>query len=336
MEHLYEMKLVHEQSHELLRLMCKEVSNSYQDEMLNDEIYSAIHCAIKEGIFEFFRDVLKANPDLLLLHDENKRNVFMFAVQCHQAKIFSLIISSGLDRIQGAALQMQREVQWFEIFKLYLNKRGKISFAKFLHYYYYHHHHHHYHQHHLRSQYSPRIIYRATHKGLLKEGEKWMKDTTTSCTVVAALILTVMFAAAFTVPGGNNQGTGLPVFFNKRLFMLFMVSDSLSLFSSLTSVLMFLGILTSRYTEEDFLIYLPTKMIIGLSTLFFSIAAMMIAFSSGLLLILDEELIMVIPVICFTSIPVALFVLMQFPLLVDMFISTYGSSIFDRKMKPWL
>ncbi|KAG6667490.1 uncharacterized protein LOC122314630 isoform X2 [Carya illinoinensis] len=343
-EHLYKMKLVHEQSHELLRLMCKEVSNSYQDEMHNGEIYSVIHCAIKEGIFEFVRDVLKANPDLLLLRDENKRNVFMFAVQCRQAKIFSLVyglnlknrmlntrdifknkilhlagmppISSGLDRIQGAALQMQREVQWFKEVQSVIPPRDSEVVN--------------------RDNKTPRELFIEQHKDLLKEGEKWMKDTANSCTVVAALILTIMFAAAFTVPGGNNQGTGLPVFFNKRLFMLFMVSDSLSLFSSVTSVLMFLGILTSRYTEEDFLIYLPTKMIIGLSTLFFSIAAMMIAFSSGLLLILDEQSFMVIPAICFASIPVALFVLMQFPLLVDMFISTYGSGIFDRKMKPWL
>ncbi|KAG6667491.1 hypothetical protein CIPAW_01G104800 [Carya illinoinensis] len=308
-EHLYKMKLVHEQSHELLRLMCKEVSNSYQDEMHNGEIYSVIHCAIKEGIFEFVRDVLKANPDLLLLRDENKRNVFMFAVQCRQAKIFSLVyglnlknrmlntrdifknkilhlagmppISSGLDRIQGAALQMQREVQWFKEVQSVIPPRDSEVVN--------------------RDNKTPRELFIEQHKDLLKEGEKWMKDTANSCTVVAALILTIMFAAAFTVPGGNNQ-----------------------------------GILTSRYTEEDFLIYLPTKMIIGLSTLFFSIAAMMIAFSSGLLLILDEQSFMVIPAICFASIPVALFVLMQFPLLVDMFISTYGSGIFDRKMKPWL
>ena len=80
----------------------------------------------------------------------------------------------------------------------------------------------------------------------MKEGEKWMKDTATSCTVVGALIATIMFAAAFTVPGGNDQNTGIPMFFNENLFMLFIVSDSLSLFSSATSVFMFLGILTSR------------------------------------------------------------------------------------------
>ena len=110
------------------------------------------------------------------------------------------------------------------------------------------------------------------HKELVIEGEKWMKDTATSCSVVGALIVTIMFAAAFTVPGGTDQNTGFPMFLHKKIFMLFILSDAISLFSSTTSVLMFLGILTSRYAEEDFLKSLPKKMIIGLSTLFFSIA----------------------------------------------------------------
>ncbi|KAB1212397.1 Pentatricopeptide repeat-containing protein PNM1, mitochondrial [Morella rubra] len=90
----------------------------------------------------------------------------------------------------------------------------------------------------------------------------------------------------FTVPGSNNQATGYPLFLSRKIFILFVISDALSLFSASTSVLMFLGILTSRYTKDDFLESLPRKMIIGLSTLFFSIAAMMITFCAALLIIL--------------------------------------------------
>jgi cation transporter-like permease len=145
-----------------------------------------------------------------------------------------------------------------------------------------------------------------------------------------------MFAAAFTVPGGNKQDTGFPVFLNEKVFMLFIISDALSLFSATTSVLMFLGILTSRYAEDDFLESLPRKMIIGLSTLFFSIATMMIAFCATLLIMLQGQSWIIIPVICLASIPITLFVLMQFPLLVELFISTYGPGIFDKKMERWV
>ncbi|KAF5442121.1 hypothetical protein F2P56_037169, partial [Juglans regia] len=127
---------------------------------------------------------------------------------------------------------MQREVQWFKVvesicppsFKETLNKDGL----------------------------TPGQLFTKDHQKMRKEGERWMKDTATSCTVVGALIITIMFAAAFTIPGGNNQDTGMPILVHDKLFTLFIVADSLSLFSSTTSVLMFLGILTSRYAEEDF------------------------------------------------------------------------------------
>ena len=76
---------------------------------------------------------------------------------------------------------------------------------------------------------------------------------------------------------------------------------------------------------------LPRKMIIGISTLFFSIAAMMTAFSAALFLMLHEQSWIFKPVIYLASIPITLFVLMQFPLLVAMEISTYRPSIFEGK-----
>ncbi|XP_042958016.1 ankyrin repeat-containing protein NPR4-like [Carya illinoinensis] len=160
-----------------------------------------------------------------------------------------------------------------------------------------------------------------------------MKGTATSCTVVGTLIITIMFAAVFTILGGKRKDTGLPIFMHDKLFQLFIVAYSLSLFSSSTSVLMFLGILTSRYAEEDFLISLPKKMIIGLFALFFSIATMIIAFSTALLLVLSGKYWIVVPIIGLAGVPIIVFVLMQFRLLIDMLGSTYGSSIFDRKMK---
>ncbi|TQD93086.1 hypothetical protein C1H46_021293 [Malus baccata] len=147
-----------------------------------------------------------------------------------------------------------------------------------------------------------RDLFTKNHKELAKEGERSMKATATSCTVVAALIVTIMFIAVFSVP-----------------------------------VLTFLGILNSRYAEDDFLKSLPTKMMIGLFTLFSSIVAMMIAFSSTLFLMLEAKKWMVYPMILLASVPVVSFVWMQFSLLVEIFISTYGAGIFliNQKSKPW-
>ena len=184
---------------------------------------------------------------------------------------------------------------------------------------------------------TPRELFTMNHEKLKMEAEDSMKGTSTSCTVVAALIVTMMFAAAFTVPGGNNGDTGEPIFLTKKLFMVFIISDTLSLVSSTTSVILFLGILTSRYAEDDFLKNLPVKMMIGLSTLFISIVTMMIAFSSALIIMLHKEYSWaVIPCILATSIPVVSFIWLQFPLLIEIFWSTYGPGIFDKKGKRWI
>ena len=160
-----------------------------------------------------------------------------------------------------------------------------------------------------------------------------MKGTASSCTVVAVLIVTIMFAAIITVPGGNKQDLGFPIFLDEKVFMLFIISYALSLLSYSTSLLMFLGVLTSRYVEEDFLRSLPIKMMIGLSTLILSIATMMITFCASLFIIRPGKSRVVVPVICLANVPVTLFAWMQFRLLNEMVISTYGLRILDKKAK---
>ncbi|KAF2295820.1 hypothetical protein GH714_034145 [Hevea brasiliensis] len=83
--------------------------------------------------------------------------------------------------------------------------------------------------------------------------------------------------------------------------------------------------------EEDFLELLPKKLIIGLSTLFLSIAAMIIAFCATLIIMLDGDLELIIPIVLMASVLVAIFIFLQFPLLVDIFTSTYGPGMFNKK-----
>ncbi|KAH7565558.1 hypothetical protein JRO89_XS09G0227000 [Xanthoceras sorbifolium] len=155
-----------------------------------------------------------------------------------------------------------------------------------------------------------------------------MKDTATSCSVVAALIITVVFTAAFTVPGGLDS-QGRPNFIHELSFKIFAISIALALFSSTASVQMFLGILTSRYAEDDFLLSLPKKLITGLMLLFFSIASMMVAFAATFYIVISHPWRWVTFLVAsLGAVPVTLFAGMQFPLLVDIFRSTYGPGIY--------
>ncbi|PON71154.1 PGG domain containing protein [Parasponia andersonii] len=347
---IYELKLIHVQSQELLRCILGNLKTFMSEDrrLVTDVAHQAMFQAVEEGNVEFVIEISRTIPELIRHVDHRQRSVFSYAVECRQAEIFSLVHgfvilkeeiaaitddygntvlhmagklapSSHLSRISGAALQMQRELQWFKEVEsimqnklinkeYYLNGKGM----------------------------TPREFFTENHKELAKDGEKWMKETAANCTFVAALIVTIMFAAAFMVPGGNDQENKLTTISHEKWFLLFIISDAISLFSSTTSVLMFLGILTSRYYEDAFLRSLPTKLIIGLSTLFFSIATMMISFCSALYVMMQGQQCILIPVILLASVPVTLFVSLQFPLLVEIFVSTFGSGMFTRKYENWL
>ena len=181
---------------------------------------------------------------------------------------------------------------------------------------------------------TPRNLFTENHKDLRKDGEKWMRGTAAQSMLVATLIATVVFAAAFTVPGGNNQDTGIPILLRKKYFMIFAVSDAIALFSSSTSILVFLSILTSRYAEDDFLESLPSRLMFGLITLFVSIISMMVTFTITFFLVFGHGFPWApILIAVFACVPVTLYFGLQYPLMADIFRSTCGSRFLFRPGK---
>ncbi|KAK4368295.1 hypothetical protein RND71_012087 [Anisodus tanguticus] len=340
-----ETKLVHLQALELVKRSWKEVLllNDSQIGNLLRSPSRPLFVAAELGNFEFIVELIQSYPDLIWKVDEESQSIFHIAVIHRQEKIYKLIYNIGAHKdiitsyksrnnenilhlaaklaptnrlgiVSGAALQMQRELLWFKEVETIVQasyKEMRDSKGR-----------------------TPRMLFTEEHKELVKEGEKWMKETASSCMLVAALITTVMFAAIFTVPGGSNNDTGTPIFLKEKTFILFSMMDALALFSSVISILMFLSILTSRYAEEDFLSTLPKRLIIGFISLFIAIAAMLVAFSSSFFIVLGHQMAwIVIPVAALASIPITLFAFLQFPLLYDMIRSAYGSGIFTFTSK---
>ncbi|XP_042487981.1 uncharacterized protein LOC122068154 isoform X2 [Macadamia integrifolia] len=345
---VHDTKVMNIQALEVVKFIWNEILllKSWQISSILAEPSRPLFTAAELGIVEFITVLIQSYPDLIWKIDDESRSIFHTAVAYRQEKIFNLIYdigalkdliasyvdsngnnmlhlaatlapSSRLNTISGAALQMQREYQWFkEVEKIVLPLYTETKNLEVR---------------------TPAMMFTEEHANLVKQGEKWMKNTASSCMVVATLIATVVFAAAFTVPGGNNNTNGTPIFIEAKSFMVFAISDALALFSSATSVLMFLSILTSRYAEEDFAKSLPKRMTIGLATLFVSIATMMIAFSATLAIVLDSRMTWVaIPIALFACVPVTVFALLQFPLFIDMIRSTYGFGVFKRSAKPML
>ena len=132
-------------------------------------------------------------------------------------------------------------------------------------------------------------LFATTNKELRDAARDWLKRTSEGCSVVAVLIATVAFAAAYTIPGGANQNTGVPVLLYQPFFVVFTATDAISLACALTSVVIFLTILTAPFRLEDFKHSLLNKLILGFTFLFLSVSMMMIAFSATIILMIRSK-----------------------------------------------
>ncbi|XP_041027338.1 uncharacterized protein LOC121267517 [Juglans microcarpa x Juglans regia] len=301
--------------------------------------------AARSGNVEFLIVLIRSYPDLIWRVDEKNRSIFHLAIKYRQESVFNLIYELGsikgiialytdqdnnnmlhlaaeiappdrLNTISGAALQVQRELLWFKE----IEKIVQHSYTEMMNL-----------DENKKPADTPWELFTQTHQNLQKEGEKWMKDTANYSMLVATLIATVVFTAAFTVPGGNNQDLGTPIFLRNKWFMAFFISDAITLLSSSTAILIFLSILTSRYAEEDFLQSLPARLLFGLTALFISIAGMVVTFSATCFLVYDSEIASIpIVIISLAGIPVTLFFILHFRLWADIFRSMYGSRFLFR------
>ncbi|XP_019172760.1 PREDICTED: uncharacterized protein LOC109168172 [Ipomoea nil] len=337
---------LHHQVVKLLKCLCDQLKTLDETQVISLTTRHALFEATSLDIWPFILNIAEAYPMSVYFVNNMGQNILHVAVMNRSENVFNLVCGTSvlmaylpdnrdfyknntlhfaaklaplhkLNLVSGAALQMQRELQWFKEVK-------KITPSKYL-------------SSRNEDEKTPSMVFTEEHKELKEAGEKWMKDTATSCTIAAALIVTVVFAAAITVPGGNSGENGLPIFTNHNAFTIFGISNAASLFTSATSLLVFLCILTSRYAEEDFLYALPKRLIIGLFTLILSIIFMMIAFSATVYLVFGQNRRGVLIIVAlFACLPVTSFVLLQFPLFVALVSSTYGRGIFDQRGIPQL
>ncbi|XP_050261987.1 ankyrin repeat-containing protein At5g02620-like isoform X2 [Quercus robur] len=334
---IYHEDLMRTLAHRLVKKLWEHVLELQDSEIskLIREPSRLLFDAAELGSLEFLIILIDSYPDLIWKIDQKNRSLFHIAVLNRHENIFNLIYEIGaikdliaaykdennnnilhlaanlapLSRLQivsGAALQMQRELLWFKG----VEKIVPPSYIKMKN----------------SDNQTPKDLFTEKHKELLKEGEKWMKSTATSCMLVATLIATVVFAAIFTLPGGPNNDTGVPLFLGKRWFLIFVISDAVALFSSSASIVTFLSILTSRYAENDFLVSLPARLMFGLSALFVSIATMVIAYGAAISMIYDHKHVRIpIVIVLLACVPVTLFAWQHFHLWADTISSTYWS-----------
>ncbi|KAL6339461.1 hypothetical protein AAG906_032996 [Vitis piasezkii] len=282
-----------------------------------------ILAAAENGVIEMVEKILQVFPMTIHDRDDTWKNIVLVAVESRQEHIYDFLLKRKSDvvdkdlafrerdkngntalhtaaKLENLAympismLQLQREVKWYEHVKNTLPTNFYIGRNE--------------------DEKSALQVFTETHGQLLDKSKEWLNSTCNSCSFLAALISTVAFASSATVPGGVDQDTGDPIFQHDLAFKFFAMSSLVALCSSFISLLLFFAIITSKYDYKGFSNNLPRNLILGLTSLFVSMAAMLLCFCSGHFLMLDDHLkYAAIPVYTPTFLIVTYFVLQQFP-----------------------
>ncbi|KAJ9551262.1 hypothetical protein OSB04_015307 [Centaurea solstitialis] len=302
----------------LLEKVCDLIIKDSSNRNSNKDYSKAIFEAVKRDAGDFVQQVVFWFPNAMKKVDEDGHNIAQVALINRSLKVMAVIThrewakhtnlsqnletpnsfgnnllhfaarlapANQLNHISGAALQMKYELEWFKLAKEYLPlcMKKKNRFGE-----------------------TPEMLFTREHNGLVVKGEKWLKDTANSGLVTATLLTTITFAAAITVPGGNDDEDGTPTLGHKVAFKLFAVSNALSMLSSATSLLLFLSIFTSPFGEKDFGLRLHLRLISAFAALFISAELMIAAFGATLALLFEDIVYWIIPL---TWLPVSCFAL---------------------------
>ncbi|CAI9117130.1 OLC1v1018472C1 [Oldenlandia corymbosa var. corymbosa] len=322
----------HKDAMKLVEFICERLKTKsdaqIMDYFIPQNFPAVLNVATRSGIVELVETCLKNFPDLIWYSSDydKKKLLIHVAVKHRQEKIFNCITTltgqnagayantvdehynnilhlaallapiPRLHSVPGPAFQMQRELQWFQAVEKIVYRDEIVARNK--------------------DHKTPQELFYEKHENLMKDAKEWIKDTSNSCMVVAALVATVAFASMITVPGGLDNGTGKPVLSNKGVFIIFSVSNAFSMISSAVALLMFLSLQTSRFTADDFLELLPKNLLQGLLALFIAVATMMLAFGTAIGIALQSRVSWAyIPITVVACFPAIIFTKLQLPLL---------------------
>ncbi|TVU27474.1 hypothetical protein EJB05_30088, partial [Eragrostis curvula] len=147
-----------------------------------------------------------------------------------------------------------------------------------------------------------------------KDAKSLTQTYTSNTSLVAILIATITFAAAFTLPGGYSSDAGsegLPIMAGKPAFQVFLISDTLAMCSSLSVA--FICII-ARWGDFEFLLYYKSA---TKKLMWFAYMATTTAFATGLYTVVAPRLQWFAVAICVLSVflPVFTYLLGKWPIL---------------------
>ncbi|XP_060170198.1 uncharacterized protein LOC132600814 isoform X2 [Lycium barbarum] len=235
--------------------------------------------ATKLGINELVEEIIKNYPQTVETVDEDGNNILHIAVERKNRSLFDLFLKkvSHKDRLLTDTNQQGKTIMHFATnvgspFKfsteepaekirgyktLILMAWGVLWFKR------------------VKHCVHPRLwtvkdndgktaneLFDKKHSEVCKEAQRYIKDLAGAALILSTLLCTINFAAVFTVPGGFDEKTGIPILLKQKqhseLWMLMFFLGS-ALYDSVFTMGTLVSILLSKFDSDDFYICLPVK-----------------------------------------------------------------------------
>ncbi|GJN33773.1 hypothetical protein PR202_gb22396 [Eleusine coracana subsp. coracana] len=270
--------------------------------------WTCLHEAVCQGQVEFVQFILRSPQlrNLINMRDAHGKTALHHAVKsCNPNVVAALLVIKDIDlTVLGGnsraatwelheALQYAKTIKWNEVYMIMLKADPDDTTSLY--------------NLHLRA--NERVTNEA------KNDVRSLTQTYTSSTsLVAILMATITFAAAFTLPGGYSndvESQGLPVMARKLAFQAFLISDILAMCSSLAVAFV---CVTARWEDLGFLLYYKS---FTRKLMWFAYIATITTFTTGLYTVLAPRAPRLAVATCFLPVllPIATKILGEWPVI---------------------
>lgn len=244
----------------------------------------------KMGLHEFVDKILEVYPQSVNILDAKGQNIIQVAIPLESKKIFELVASKvtgrnpllpsrllyarddknntilhyaadvTVDEEVADALQMQKDLQWFENVENLMPRDLQYSRNT--------------------EEKTAQERFSEKHKTMARKGKEQLTQLGQTC---SSLVAAFVFASSFSIPGSDDSGGGGNIY-GKAAFLVFKNAFVFGLSCAATALVLFLSLVSSSYREREFRRSLPTKFFFAVLSFILALISLLVAFSCNIFL----------------------------------------------------
>ncbi|CAL9076195.1 unnamed protein product [Musa textilis] len=245
----------------------------------------------KMGLHDFVRKILQVCPQSATYLDTDGTSVLQAAIKYGRKEIVETIVKmtqgdlpvlpawllSSIDvesrntilhfasettpYAQADAVQLQDDLKWFERVAKIVPRELANSRN--------------------REDKTAQELFAEKHQAMFKNCRNQLIEMGKTC---SGLLAAVVFASSFSIPGEKDPKTGNPVYFDMPAFKVFSHAYVIGLSCAVTSLVLFLSLVISPYSQRQFRFAIPIKYFFAILSFAMALLALMVSFACNIFL----------------------------------------------------